>query len=275
MKSTPRSYLIRGILLASLVAGGLALSAPQVSSAAQGPNWQSLQQKANSAIAGYDGAGSIVASAPKSSLTTTTNVNGTKVTIEEANYSASDGSGSYMVTLSWLNGTQLLVNLAPTVGSQTTMLELAPSTFKTDGVTHSQLKPATAGTTPGGIQPLADTSYFWIGGCEGWITAPQIEGSIYGPLIYGEGGYIIPNCPTTSASVLIGTYYWNGSQGIGMNNTAGGSGNPSASPGVYAIAYAGCASGGPVYFQTAGLYNALNEGSAGEYSDWALLSCAA
>ena len=175
--------------------------------------------------------------------------------------------------MSLLEGTQLLVNLVPTSGTQATSLELSPTTYQTEAVSHSEMSFAPANSKPGGVHPDTTTS-FYIGSCEAWVISPATEPSIYGELIFAEAGFYT-SCPTTSASVIAGMYYWNGSAGVGLNDTASDSGNPSVSPGVYAVDYYPCSAGGPVYFQNAGLYSALNEGSGGGSSVWSYLSCAA
>lgn len=265
--------------MALSLGGALTLAIGDVATASaaapNSPNWTTLVGMATKAIASYDGAGTVSASAPNpSSDTPSLTINGQSVSVAQASFVAKDSSGSYATDITWLGGKQLLVNVMPEAAgsSETTELTLTPGTSNISSVAHSHLSVQTVQQAPGGPQPDITISYFWDGNCEGGISSPGVEGSIYGPLVFGSAAFVYGECPDSSASIIIGLYYWNGSSAVGLNDTQGASGNPYT---ISATAYYPCSSGGPTYFESAGLFQASGQPLVGEDSQWSLLSCAA
>lgn len=260
----------------AIVSSFAVLITPRSASAAAAPNWTSLQSAAAKAIATQDSGGPVHVTnvVPSKSIAPLT-INGKSVSVAEATFLATDSSGTYETTITWLGNEQELVGLVPmSGGTQTTQLELVPGSSQIAGVFHSNMSYESTETNPTSVQPLIASYNFYVGNCQAYIISPGVEGSIYGPLIWGDGGFAYPACPQPSASMLLELNYWNGARSVSLGDVVGASGNPSASPGVSTTAFYPCVTGGPDYFQTAGYYATSQPANTTAYSYWEYLGCA-
>ena len=95
MKPLLQFTSLRACLLTCSLAAGALVIAPLSSSAAGGPNWTLLQQKAVAAIQQYDQAGVPTVTAPQASASSSITIGGSAVSIQEESFESTDGSGSY------------------------------------------------------------------------------------------------------------------------------------------------------------------------------------
>ena len=297
-------HKIMGWLLATVVplAGGQAIlsvgpaaatTAATASSAPAGaaPNWTSLLQAALQATAAYRGSGPLTASGPAGAvaLSAVTTAAGT-ITVAQRTVEATDGSGTVLLQLVFLGGTQLVVDeTSPSDGFRGATLVLEPGssvvagvyplpgtvpTTATDAATsipsRRSHRRATATdavlttTTRDRHQPRA--RLVTVGGCYGDPQTPGVIGSMYGPLVQGEG---VVDCGVSEdMSVIVSLYQ--GSTHVGT--TAGGS-----ATGDYlgVNAYYGCTTiTGTNSFHTAELWAINGNLQGGDTSSSANLHCA-
>jgi hypothetical protein len=260
-----------GVQLVALLMGGTVLGLSSSASATT-LTWTTLQSEAVAAIASHDSAGAVSSSALEVGASSSIPFSAGAKSVVTASFSASDLSGSYVVVLSLIGNTQLLVDLIPSNGvGQTTALELAPGTSNVLAVTLSTTGFAPVGNTPSSVKPLARPNLS-DGNCGVWISTPAVEPSIYGQLIYGEAGTYNGECPDSSINILVNLEYWNGTEGVSLDETQGASGDPETAS-VDATSYFPCVSGGPAWFETAALYQASGQPLVGQDSSYAHLSC--
>lgn len=218
------------LLLSSpvLVPASAATSSGGTSSSATQPSWSTLQGQALRAVAGVRAAGSL---APASSFgpvrTGTVTTASGPVSVEQRTLVASDNSGPVVVVLAWLGGTQLVVTeMDPWSPSSGQALVLAPGTDRVQGrypLVRSQGLATAQGTTRGTNAVLAsvvthrsEARLASTYGCSGHPLAPEVIGSVYGPLIQGTG---VISCPLPETLGLIVGLYERSSE---LSTTSGG-----------------------------------------------------
>lgn len=266
-----RRQLIRGLcslpLAAALSFVGLSLVVAPAGATTSGPLWAGIEGDAQTAISSYTGeAITNVGSLSGESDSSFVDAQGSVVSVEERSFAASIGGEQDQVTVAWLGGQQAIVTYLPvSTAGPATSLVLAPRGSSVDAASQpTAVSTFWKGTSSNGAHLLdaaADLAlraehrvfaaalddFVNYGGCEEYIDAPQVEGSVYGPLIYGLAGFV----DTCSYDVsVIGGLYENG---VGLNDTQGASGIPNQSP-VGITAFSPCYLGGPNSFSMAAIY---------------------
>ncbi|MGH9088918.1 MAG: hypothetical protein ACRDYZ_12550 [Acidimicrobiales bacterium] len=227
-----------------------------------------LQRQALTAVSGFLGDGRlqpVSASGPAVSSTVTTPQG--PIPVVEWTLTTSDASGPVVLVLAWLGDTQLVVNaVRPDAGFSGETLVLAPGSSTIQGAYPlGRSVPSTSATTPRGVvdAPLAVPSTF--DGCYPAPQNPTVIGSIYGPLVEGEG---IVDCAQPRTLAMIVSLY----EGFSRVGTASGS--------TYGYYYAldafyPCRGiSGTSSFITTELWSVNGALQPGAQSGWSALACA-
>lgn len=257
-------------------------TAPGGPAAPGGPERSTVQGQAVQAVAGFLGDAGLQSVATSGPVVTSTVATASgPVTVLQWTLVASDASGPVVLSLSWLGGTQLVVTeTRPVDGFSGETLVLVPGSSSIQGTYQVGRSAASAAAShrvaPGAVAVAAHFAVLHPRGNHqraqlvtylGCYPAPQnptVIGSVYGPLIQGEG---IVDCSTPrSLGIIAGIY-----KGYARVGTASGSGYGY----YYSLnAYAPCYASGGNYFVTTELWSVNGAQQPGTQSGWSYLDCA-
>lgn len=202
------------VILSAAMWAGVSAVPVAAAPAGAGGAWPTLEQSALAAIAARTGGGpasDVSALGDESSFEVST-VDAGPVPAQSCSLSATFGGTIYSVTLTLLDGEQLLVDYAP----------VASTGASTGTVDILALAPGTA-TVTSAATATDDAPPPTAGNCSFIAYDPTVIGSDYGPLIEAVGG---AGC--TSAPEVLGAVVGISSGGSGVGSPTGGSSSPDA-----------------------------------------------
>lgn len=228
-----------------------------------GSSWSTLEAVALRAVSNYRGDGPLTADVPPSPvLVSSVSTPSQVVGISQRTVVADDGSGTVVVQMSLLGNEQLVVDeMAPSSGFRGDALVLAPGS---GAVESSVALPGASitGALSGSTSPPGPAT---VPGCYGDPQSPTVIGSIFGPLVQGEGVVV---CLSAEPLGVIVSIYQGGSQ---VGGTAGGTGTGNY---LAVDAYSPCTViAGTSTFQTAELYSVYGALQGGGVSAFSSLHC--
>lgn len=234
-------------------------------SQALSPSWQTWQHQALAAVGSYRDHGQVsMTSLPSPVSTSSIETSSGPVQVTQQSFTAQDSAGSVGVNVTVLGSQQVVVtSFSPGSSSGPQILVLTPGTSKVANAYTANAAGQTAQTS-GARKGRTKVQLVTIGGCSAAAYAPSVIGSIFGPLVDGEGTISCSISETLAAivSLYVGTTH--------VGTTAGGT-DVGTFLGVNS--YDPCVSGGPATFHTAELWSVNGTLQGGGTSGGSYLGC--